>query len=397
MWDAAARVARSAAKKFSCIERSKSSSLTLRKPPRRSRTPPTLLTSTSTLPCRSSAAPTRRSGPPGSTRSASTAETRSRPASVSTVRAPAMTSAPSAARLRTTANPIPLLAPVTTATLSSSSRSTTSSSGPGACARPRGAENTPEPAVDPGRDILPVGRDHVEVRTSLEVEVVGLCRGALVALVLRVGQRCRHGVVLGSADEQQRCPVAVLEVNLGRRVQMEVRKPALVEDLSALGNRVALVGGSRVLRRECVHERVRELLGRERHDTMPLRRMSESGRRRLQCREREHEDPLGRGRAHRDTGPPEAAVEEQLHEQPAVGMPDQHRRLIEFANQTLVVIDDLGDAEARRLLRAVTDLRDVAVLARPLRCGHREAAPSEVLEVVLPAARGEPGTVDEHQ
>jgi hypothetical protein len=39
-------------------------------------------------------------------------------------------------------------------------------------------------------------------------------------------------VVLSRADEQQRRAVLVPEVNLGRRVQMEVGESALVEDLT---------------------------------------------------------------------------------------------------------------------------------------------------------------------
>ena len=52
--------------------------------------------------------------------------------------------------------------------------------------------------------------------------------------------------------------------------------------------------------------------------------------------------------------PPETAVEQQLHEQTAVLMPDQHRWLIEVANQPLVVVDDLPRHEAGRRLGGLT-------------------------------------------
>src|SRR5438270_7401787 len=121
--DTAARVARSAAKKLSSNEASKSASLVARNPSRRSLTPPTLFTSTSRRPWPSTALPTSCAGPSGWTRSPATGVTRSIPSSSSTVRAPAKTCAPSAASMRVTARPIPLLAPVTTAIFPFSSRS----------------------------------------------------------------------------------------------------------------------------------------------------------------------------------------------------------------------------------------------------------------------------------
>src|SRR5215468_9551300 len=123
----AARVARSAAKKFACIAQAKSSSLVPRNPCRRIFTAPTLLTRMSSRPWSSSARRIRRAGPSGATRSSPTAVTRSIPASASIVRAPATTRAPSRASAFVMARPIPLLAPVTTATLSSSWSSTSGS------------------------------------------------------------------------------------------------------------------------------------------------------------------------------------------------------------------------------------------------------------------------------
>ena len=119
----AARVARRAMKKFICIAHSNSSSLVPRKPSSRSRTAPTLLTSTSTRPCSSSARSMSRAGPSVAMRSTATAVTPSRPSSVSVVREPATTCAPSCTRAWVIARPIPLPAPVTTATLPFSSRS----------------------------------------------------------------------------------------------------------------------------------------------------------------------------------------------------------------------------------------------------------------------------------
>src|SRR5712691_1412924 len=78
-------------------------------------------------------------------------------------------------------------------------------------------------------------------------------------------------------------------------------------------------------------------------------------------------------------------------------MTDQHRRLVELADQRLVMVDDLLHAQTRRLLGSRAHLLDVAVLARPLRRRNGEAALAEVVGIVLPAPGGEPGAVDEHQ
>ncbi len=68
-------------------------------------------------------------------------------------------------------------------------------------------------------------------------------------------------------------------------------------------------------------------------------------------------------------------------------MTDQHRRLLQLANQRLVVVDDLGQTQTRQLLGILAELLDIPVLARPLRRGHGEAALAEVVGEVLPASR----------
>jgi hypothetical protein len=78
-------------------------------------------------------------------------------------------------------------------------------------------------------------------------------------------------------------------------------------------------------------------------------------------------------------------------------VPDQHGRLVELADQPLVVLDDLRQAEPGEIAGVPTELVDVTVLARPLGSRHGEAALAEVVGEVLPAACREPGAVDEHQ
>ena len=70
----AARVARSAMKKFICIAHSNSSSPVARNPSRRMRAAPTLLTSTSTPPCSSTARLMRAAGASGGLRSSATGD-----------------------------------------------------------------------------------------------------------------------------------------------------------------------------------------------------------------------------------------------------------------------------------------------------------------------------------
>ena len=160
---------------------------------------------------------------------------------------------------------------------------------------------------------------------------------------------------------------------------------------------VQLVRDRRLLGRERVHEAVGELLERERNDAAPRRRVRERRRGGLERREREDEDALWRRRAHDHPGETEAAVEQQLDDQAAERVPDQDGRLVECTDLLLVVVDDLLEAEALDLFGVLSQRGDVAVLTRPLRGGDREAALLEEPGEVLPAVRGEPGSMDQHQ
>ena len=55
--------------------------------------------------------------------------------------------------------------------------------------------------------------------------------------------------------------------------------------------------------------------------------------------------PFGGAGLSATPGAAEPAVEQQLDDQPAERVADQHRRLVELADQLLVVVDDLGQAE----------------------------------------------------
>src|SRR5262249_10595845 len=165
----------------------------------------------------------------------------------------------------------------------------------------RALEDTRDPRLDLCRDLLPAVRHHHQVRTPVELDVVGLAIRFLVFLELLLRERGRNGVVLLRPDDEQRSPLTALEVNFGRRGEMEVREAGLVEDLTGLRHGVALVRIGCCLWTERVHEAEGELLERQWDDAVPPRWMRECGRRRLERRERQHEDALrGRG-AHRDS------------------------------------------------------------------------------------------------
>src|SRR5215210_4581309 len=284
----AARQARSVVKKLSARAHSKSASPRARKPSRRSRTPPTLLTSTSSLPKSVSARATSAAGPSGAARSTSTAVTPGRPSSAPALRAPATTWAPSSASARVMARPMPLLAPVTTATRPSSSRSMS-----GRRLRdPAGCFQRPVERVV--GDLLPAGLAEREMRATGERLELRQGAGLAVVLVVRLGQRLRRDVVLAAGDQQQGRPPAVAEVHGDGRVRRDVGQRPLEEDLARPRHGVALVRlGGRLLV-EGVGERIAELLRRERDGAMAVRRVLEDREARAQRGQRQGQHALQR-------------------------------------------------------------------------------------------------------
>src|SRR3954470_23594334 len=211
-----ARVTRTLDKKLSWKVSSQSSSLTEAKPPVRTLTPPTLLTSASIRPS-SAAAAISCAAPSERTRSTATwrtlpPSTSSRRSSVSD-RSPAITRAPSSASARVIASPMPLLAPVTTTRLPSS---------------PRRMRHRPLERVI--GDFLPAVLADREVRAALEGLELGH-RGRVTVLAgLRLVDRLGDDVVLPAGDEQQRRAVVVAVVDPGGGARVEVRQRALEQD-----------------------------------------------------------------------------------------------------------------------------------------------------------------------
>src|SRR5215469_13959926 len=224
----AARLARSAMKKFICIAQAKSSSVVPNNPSVRMRTAPTLLTSTSMRPCSSAACRTSCAGPSGAVRSTATGVTPLSPSRVSVVSEPATTCAPSPARARVVAIPMPLPAPVTTATLPARFNSMDAPSGkPVSRTRRsclgwlRAGETLDERERRVG-DLAPAVVDGERMPAPGHLGHLGYSGIALLVLVGGAGDRRRSGVVLLAGDEQHRAAVGIVGVDLCLSPRVEV-------------------------------------------------------------------------------------------------------------------------------------------------------------------------------
>ena len=93
-------------------------------------------------------------------------------------------------------------------------------------------------------DFLPAVLAEDVVRAPGELLQLGVGLGLALQLGLRAADRERGDVVLLAGDDQQRGAVVVVEVDLGRRVGVEVRERRLEQDAARAGDRVALVGGT---------------------------------------------------------------------------------------------------------------------------------------------------------
>ena len=85
---------------------------------------------------------------------------------------------------------------------------------------------------------------------------------------------------------------------------------------------------------------------RERHDVVLSNGLRSAGQAGPQRRERQLEHALRGGGAERRPGRAEAAVEQQLREEPAEGVADDDRRAVEPVDDPRVVVDDVLHGEA---------------------------------------------------
>src|SRR6478609_8098446 len=289
-----ALVTRTAAIRFRVSEVTHWSSVTDRKPPSRGVTAPTLLTRTSTPP-RARAAARSGSAAPGTARSTATKSTRPSPVRAANSsegrRAPAMTCAPSSARIRVIARPMPRLAPVTTAIRPSRSRFMRSFAVSPSAAGPRSRDGPagigPQcPSSDPAAaqpvqhgvgDVPPAVVDGERVTAALELLEVGHRGGVPVLLEGRPGDDIGHGVVGGAGDEQQRAAGLVAGVDRGLRVHDEVGRRGLEQWPGRRGDRPRAEQLGRLLLGQRVPEPEPELLLGQLDRPVQVRRIAQRG------------------------------------------------------------------------------------------------------------------------
>src|SRR5271165_1679544 len=326
----AARLARSAIKKFICIAQAKSSSLVPKNPSVRIRTAPTLLTSTSMRPCCSVACRISWAGPSGAVRSTATGVTPLSPSRVSVVSEPATTCAPSPARARVVAIPMPLPAPVTTATLPARFRSMSAPSvGPASrtCRSCLGWLRAGEALGErEGRvsDLAPAAVDGERVPAAGHLDHLGHAGVALLVLVGGAGDRRRRGVVFLAGDEQHRAAVGVAGVDLRLGPRVEVGGCALEQGPSRRGHREGLVELLGFVLGHDVGEGVPELVVGQRHCPVAVGRVAQSRTGYPQRRDRERQDAAERCRVDRHACRCQPAAGQDLCQQPAEGVTDDN-------------------------------------------------------------------------
>lgn len=190
-------------------------------------------------------------------------------------------------------------------------------------------------------------------------------------------------------DEQQRRLLRG-EVHLGRRLGVEVREGALEQHAGGAGDVVPVVDLLRLLLGQRVGEGVAELLRRERHGFVAVEGIPEHGPRRPQRRQRQPQHPLDGPRVDRDARRAHPAVQQQLREGAAEGVPHDDRRLVEPADDPLVVVDDLTDPQPRKRTRILPDGLDPTFQPRPRRRQHPKPGGLVPLDPPLPAQRRHP-------
>ena len=91
------------------------------------------------------------------------------------------------------------------------------------------------------RDLFPAHDARRQVRTISVLPEHGGGLGLTLELECCPRAGGRHRVVLAVGHDQERRAVVVLEVDLARRVRVEVRQGGLEEDPARTGHRVAVV------------------------------------------------------------------------------------------------------------------------------------------------------------
>ena len=228
---------------------------------------------------------------------------------------------------------------------------------------------------------------------GIDLQLRGRRRLALQLQELLV-HRGRADVILAAADEQERRARRVRIVDRSRRRAAHVRERRLEERPVRPRDVVLPVDRVRLLLAERVREAPSKLLLGQRAQAVAVERILQRRETRTQRRRRQQHHALRRPRSDRDSGDTEAAVEQELREDPAERVADDDRRPVEAANDLVVVVDDRLDPEPfqrRRITARFFRIPD----PRPGRCDRAIATIGVVVDPAVPAPRRHPHAVDQ--
>src|SRR5918997_6763574 len=266
----------------------------------------------------------------------------------------------------------------------------------------RSSRRTPRVLGGPRKRVVchlfpPLAPYHTVVGASFELLVVCYRLGVTVVLGVRLLDRRRHDVILAARYEQQRRPLLVAEVDVGVLVtRREVGKHPIPHEAPRRGDVVALVGLLRVFLGEDVGEGVMPLLFGEAHGPVAVGRVPKHGEGGPYLRDRHHPYALGRHRVYGDSCGPVAVVEQDLGERPTEGVAHGDRGAIQLAYDAFEVLDDGGDGQGHDGGGVLAQGLDLYLQAGVRGCEHAEALALVALDPPLPAARGHPEAVDQH-
>ena len=248
-------------------------------------------------------------------------------------------------------------------------------------------------------DLLPAVLADEAVRAAGELPVVDDRGAAGLAVLLddRPADGRRHDVVDLAGDDEQRRAVGAREVDVARAALLVERGGDALEEHPVVGVHGELLPEAiGCLAAEVVAEGEVEVRLRDGLGAVLVERVREDRGAGPERRQRQGRDAGGLARGDAHVGDAEAAVGEHLGEQPAERVAHDDRLLGQGADDALVVVGDLLQADALQRLGVRADVGDLAVVdAGPAGDDDLVAASAEVLGPGVPALRGHPESVDE--
>lgn len=239
-------------------------------------------------------------------------------------------------------------------------------------------------------DLLPARLADDVVRAAGEL----LVRGDRLRFPLEpgFGARDRGGrhVVRAAGDQEQRGAVVIVKIDTERRVRIEIRQSGLEEEAAGTRNGVTAVDGVRFLLGEGVGEGVVKFLRRQHHGAMIIGRIFQRREGGAEGGEGKVEHPLDRRRIDRHPSRAQTAIEQDLHGGSTHGVPHDDRRSIEPADDLLIMIHHIAEAEVVHMRMILAKRVDIPLHAGPASGDHLEAAALETLDPVLPRQCREP-------